>query len=59
MGLGYYRALLIVPCPCGSREAYWHGDPEGYRVYCCDKCWAWNPHNPKRKKRRVSREAKT
>lgn len=29
----------IVPCECGSREAYWHGPPEGMRDYCCDACW--------------------
>lgn len=29
----------IVPCECGSSEAYWHGPPEGIRVYCCNVCW--------------------
>lgn len=34
-----YRALPIVPCPCGSSEPYWHGPEDGRREYCCDACW--------------------
>jgi len=26
-----------IPCACGSRNAYWHGDIR--REYCCDECW--------------------
>lgn len=26
-----------IPCVCGSRDAYWHGDTR--REYCCDECW--------------------
>ena len=29
----------IVPCHCGSRDAYWHGQEDGEREYCCDRCW--------------------
>jgi len=29
----------IIPCDCGSTEAYWHGDRSGHREYCCDECW--------------------
>jgi len=28
----------IVPCACGSHDAYWHGPEDGARVYCCDVC---------------------
>lgn len=31
----------VIPCECGSRDAYWHGDL--LRVYCCDKCWQKHP----------------
>ena len=29
----------MIPCKCGKIEAYWHGDVEGFRMYCCDKCY--------------------
>lgn len=29
----------IVPCECGSSDAYWHGPEDGLREYCCDRCW--------------------
>jgi hypothetical protein len=38
-GFYNYNALSIVPCPCGSREPYWHGPEDGRREYCCDECW--------------------
>lgn len=28
----------VVPCECGSREAYWHDIGTGKRVYACDPC---------------------
>ena len=47
MSHGTYYGPKIVPCECGSREPYWHGE-NGLRVYCCDKCWAKSPENPDR-----------
>ncbi len=35
---GVYYGPRAVPCECGSRDAYWHGDT--LRVYACDACWA-------------------
>jgi hypothetical protein len=35
-----YYQQKVVPCECGSHEAYWHGPEGGVRVYCCDKCWS-------------------
>lgn len=29
----------VVPCECGSKDATWHGDEYGSRIYMCDKCW--------------------
>lgn len=29
----------IVPCECGSTNAYWHGPVDGAREYACDRCW--------------------
>lgn len=26
-------------CDCGNKNASWHGDRCGRRIYCCDKCW--------------------
>lgn len=36
---GAYYAQRVVPCECGSREAYWHGPEDGLREYACDPCW--------------------
>lgn len=30
----------VVPCTCGSRDAYWHGPKEGLREYMCSACYA-------------------
>lgn len=34
-----YYSPKIVPCECGSADAYWHGPEDGLREYCCDFCW--------------------
>jgi hypothetical protein len=36
---GAYAAQRVVPCECGSRDAYWHGPENGTREYACDPCW--------------------
>ncbi len=36
---GIYYGPKVVPCECGSTEAYWHG-PEGLRTYSCNRCAA-------------------
>lgn len=40
---GFYnyptKPAFVIPCACGSREAYWHGPEDGARAYCCDPCW--------------------
>ncbi len=28
-----------APCDCGSSRAWWHGEPDGMQIYCCDRCW--------------------
>ena len=33
------RPAFILPCDCGSRDAWWHGPEDGLRVYCCAPCW--------------------
>lgn len=43
-----YYHQRVVPCECGSHEAYYHGPEDGRREYCCDKCWKYNPFNPDR-----------
>jgi hypothetical protein len=45
----HYYQPRVVPCECGSRDAYWHGPEDGAREYCCDDCW----------KRRQRRREKT
>ncbi len=35
---GAYYGPKAVPCECGSREAYWHGDT--MRVYACSACYS-------------------
>lgn len=37
MSRGTYYAQRVIPCECGSREAYWHGTT--LRWYGCDACW--------------------
>lgn len=32
------RGYFIIPCECGSTDAYWHG--HGSRWYGCEVCWA-------------------
>ena len=39
MTRGTYYAQRVIPCECGSRDAYWHGPEHGSRVYACDSCW--------------------
>ena len=49
-----YYQQRVVPCPCGSHEAYWHtgtADDIGTRFYACDACWASHPQNPAQKAR--------
>lgn len=37
--MSQYYAQRPPPCPCGSREAYWHGPEDGLREFLCDACW--------------------
>lgn len=44
-----YSVLRIVPCECGSTDAYFHGPEDGLREYCCDSCWAVRHTTPKQR----------